>query len=69
MPKLIFNFIILFLTIISYSAQAYVGPGMSGGFIVAVLGTIFAIFAALFGIIYYPLKRFLKKKKNIKKID
>ena len=69
MPKLIFNFIILFFTIISYTAQAYVGPGMSGGFIVAVLGTIFAIFAALFGIIYYPLKRFLKKKKNIKKID
>ena len=59
----------LFIILISHSAQAYIGPGMSGGLIIAVLGTVFAIFAALFGIIYYPLKRFLKKKKSIKKID
>ena len=69
MPYMKFFLTIILTILISYSAQGYIGPGMSGGLIVAVLGTVFAIFAALFGIIYYPLKRFLKKKKSIKKID
>ena len=42
-------FILLFC---SFSAQAYIGPGMSGGAIIAVLGFVIAIFAALFGLVY-----------------
>ncbi|OCW83697.1 hypothetical protein AKH21_00760 [Pelagibacteraceae bacterium GOM-A5] len=44
--------------------HAYVGPGMGGGLIAATLGIILAIFAALFAIVWFPFKRFLKKRKN-----
>ena len=60
MPKLIF---ILFL-IIPTNAYAYLGPGMGGGILAATIGVIIAIFAALFGIFWFPIKRFLKNKKN-----
>lgn len=43
---------------------AYVGPGMGGGMIAAILGIVGAIFLALFGIIYYPVKRALKRRKK-----
>ena len=43
---------------------AYIGPGMSGGVIATILGIIGSIFLAIFSIIYYPIKRYLKKKKN-----
>ena len=46
---------------------AYVGPGLGGGIIAATLGIIIAILAAFFGIIWFPIKRFInnkKKKKN-----
>ena len=39
---------------------------MSGGALIAVLGFIVAIFAGIFGLIYIPLKRLLKKIKNKK---
>ena len=56
---------ILFLNLllIQIPAHAYIGPGMGGGIIIAIIGFIAAIFIALFGIIYYPIKRALKKRK------
>ena len=39
---------------------------MGVGLIASILGIIVAIIAALFGIIYFPLKRFFKKKKKEK---
>lgn len=56
------------LILISSPAHAYMGPGMGGGIIAATLGVIVAIFAALFGVIYFPIKRFLKNR-NQKKTD
>ena len=49
--------------------QAYIGPGLGGGIIAATFGIIFAVFAAIFGLLWFPLKRFLKdrKKKKIQK--
>ena len=41
----------------------YIGPGMGGGVIVAILGIITAFFLGLWGILYYPIKRAFKKKK------
>ena len=41
----------------------YIGPGMGGGIIAAIFGIIAAFFLGLWGILYYPIKRFLKKKK------
>ena len=57
------NLIIALLSISSL-ASAYIGPGMGGGVIAAVLGVIGAILLALFGILYYPIKRMLKNRKK-----
>tara|TARA_X000000368_G_scaffold327732_1_gene264787 strand:- start:35 stop:259 length:225 start_codon:yes stop_codon:yes gene_type:complete len=62
----------LFIVLYSNIAYAYIGPGMGGGVIAATIGIIVAIFAALFGLVWFPIKRFLKKnkeKKNLKIIN
>jgi len=43
---------------------AYIGPGMGGGIIAAIFGIVAAFFLGLWGILYYPIKRALKKKKK-----
>ena len=57
-------FSIIFL--ISLPAHAYIGPGMAGGIIAAILGFIAAIFLAFFGILYYPIKRAIQSRKKRK---
>ena len=42
----------------------YIGPGMSGGLIATILGIIGSVLLAIFGILYYPIKRFLKNRKK-----
>jgi membrane protein implicated in regulation of membrane protease activity len=68
MFKLIFISIISLLLTAS-PAYAYIGPGMGGGIVAATLGVLVAIFAALFGILYLPFKRFLKNRKKKKADD
>ena len=55
---------ILILVLIDNTAFAYIGPGMTGGVIVATVGIILAIFAALFGLIWFPMKKLFKKKEK-----
>lgn len=62
---LIINLIVLFL--FYNNSMAYLGPGMAGGVIAATLGILIAIIAAIFGLIWFPLKKILHKKKNKKK--
>ena len=57
------NLFIIFILFPNMS-YAYLGPGMGGGFIAATLGIIIAIFAMLFGILWFPIKRFFNKKKK-----
>lgn len=54
------------LLLVSGPALAYIGPGMSGGVIAAVLGIIGSIFLALFGVLYYPIKRLIRKNRKQK---
>ncbi len=56
-----------FLFLIPLSSHAYIGPGMGGGVIAITLGFIGAIFLALFGILYYPIKRAFKKRGDKEK--
>jgi hypothetical protein len=44
-----------------HSAQAYIGPGVGAGVVATVLGVVSSIFLLLIGIIYYPIKRAVKK--------
>lgn len=61
MYKLILFFLFLIFSLPSY---AYIGPGMAGGVIITTLGIIVAIFAAIFGVLYFPIKRYIKNRKN-----
>ena len=59
----------LILLYFSSSAFAYIGPGMGGGIIMATIGIVIAIFAAIFGVIWFPIKKFLKRRKEKKLKD
>lgn len=56
----------LFLFLISLPSYAYIGPGMGGGVFAAVIGFFVAILLGLWGILYYPIKRKLKNRKDKK---
>jgi hypothetical protein len=56
--------LIIILFLINTPVFAYLGPGMGGGIIAAVLGVVGAILLAIFGILYYPIKRMLKNRKK-----
>ena len=57
---------LFFISSTSTLLFAYIGPGMGGGLIAAILGIIAAFFLSLWGILYYPIKRALKNKKKKK---
>ncbi len=58
--------IIFLLLLLSLPMYAYIGPGMSGGVIAAIVGFFAAFLLGLWGILYYPIKRALKKRKEKK---
>jgi len=62
MNKIIF----LFISLSSFPVFAYIGPGMGGGVIAAVIGFFAAIVLGLWAILYYPIKRALKKRREKK---
>jgi flagellar motor component MotA len=53
----------IFIAASALPAQAYIGPGMGAGMIATILGILGAIFLAVFGVLYYPIKRMIKKNK------
>lgn len=63
--RLGFGWLLLILAgISSPDAMAYIGPGAGAGLIATVLGVLAALVLAVFGIVYYPLKRFLTNRRN-----
>jgi hypothetical protein len=56
----------LFIILIPIPLYAYIGPGMGGGVIAIVIGFFAAFFLALWGILYYPVKRALKRSRDKK---
>ena len=65
-----FRIIIITITFLIFQtkAYAYLGPGMGVGAILAFLGLIIAIIASVFGLIWFPIKKILAKRKK-KSID
>lgn len=56
---------ILQLSLVS-PAYAYIGPGIGAGTIATVLGVFGSIVIALIAVLYYPIKRALKKYRKRK---
>ena len=52
-------------------AHAYVGPGLGLGALGVILGIFTSIFLAIIGIVWYPIKRLIRKfrKKKQQKND
>ena len=57
-------FFLLTLILVPVHSYAYIGPGMAGGVIIAVIGFFVAVILGLFGILYYPIKRLIKYKRK-----
>lgn len=49
--------------LVSSAAEAYVGPGIGVGVVGAILGAVVAIVLAFAGIVWYPIKRLLKRRR------
>jgi hypothetical protein len=58
--------LVLFLLSMPIPSFAYIGPGMGGGIVVAFLGFFAAILLGIWAILYYPIKRALKNRRNQK---
>jgi len=42
----------------------YLGPGLGGGALIAVIGVIALVFITIFTFLWFPIKRFIKKRKS-----
>ena len=60
--KYIFIITAIFI-IIPNTAHAYLGPGLALGTIVLTIGLVAVLFFALIAILYYPIKKLIKKIK------
>lgn len=57
----------LFLFLLPLNAHAYLGPGLGVGAIGAILGVIGSVILGIFAVLYYPIKRLLKRSGLIGK--
>lgn len=62
------NLLVLSLTasfaVAPHMALAYIGPGVGAGAFAAVLGVLGSIFLAIVAVLYYPIKRMMKRRKS-----
>lgn len=56
--------VLLLVIFVQQPAMAYVGPGTGIAALGALLAIIVGVIAALFGFLWYPMKRLLKKRKQ-----
>lgn len=60
--RLMLSVVLIFILTTSDSF-AYVGPGLGLGVIGAIIGIVAAVFLAIVGVFWYPLKRMFKNQK------
>lgn len=60
------NRLVMLLALVGLAApaHAYIGPGAGAGTIVVTLGVIAAVVMAFFALLWYPLKRAMKKRRG-----
>ena len=64
------NTIIILIVLIMFPthANAYIGPGVGLGALVSIIAVILAIIFLLIALVWFPIKRYLRKK-TLKKAD
>ncbi len=65
----VFFVLVLLLCIGVSDALAYVGPGAGLSAIGSFLALIVAVIAGIFGFLWYPIKRLLRGRKDMKDSD
>jgi hypothetical protein len=58
----------MILLCLTEPALAYIGPGASVGVLATVMGILVAISLALFALLWYPIKRLLRRNSKPNKI-
>ena len=56
--------VLVLLLFSAVAAHAYVGPGLGLGVIGAIFGAVLAVIMSIAGVVWYPIKRMLKKKNQ-----
>lgn len=54
---------VLLIALVAVPAQAYAGPGAGLSMIGSLIALVGALLAGIFGFIWFPMKRMLKKRK------
>jgi hypothetical protein len=64
--RLLWGVVLLVLTgvIAPAPAFAYIGPGLGAGAVAVTVGVLGSIVTGILGVIYYPIKRVIKKIKK-----
>jgi hypothetical protein len=63
-PRLAGRIAILLLLTVPAAANAYMGPGLGLGMISVVLGFFGSILLGFVAILWYPIKRFLRRRRR-----
>lgn len=63
-PRLAGRIAILLLLAAPAAANAYMGPGLGLGLISVIFGFIGSIFLGFFAILWYPVKRLLRRRRQ-----
>ena len=67
--RLGFALLVLSAVLAPAPAYAYVGPGVGAGAVAVTLGVLGSIVTAILGVVYYPIKRMIKKIKKCRQAD
>jgi len=62
----LFSYVLPVLAVyaIPATSYAYLGPGAGLSAIGSIIAIVFAVIVAIFGFVWYPLKRLMRKKKQ-----
>lgn len=61
--------IIYLALVVAAPASAYIGPGAGAGAVAIVLGVLGALFMAIVAVVWYPIKRALRRSKAARSED